>query len=117
MARRGTGGRGTGRKASIGTALKALVEAVAARVLERAERRLPSREQVNRLERQVARLSRRIESRGGRLGARRVGRPHTDRKCKMPGCGLQHVAQGFCSKHYQAWRRRRLRATARSARG
>jgi hypothetical protein len=116
MARRGVGGRGSGRSASIGTALKALVEAVAARVLERAERRLPSRQQVTRLERQVARLSRRIETGGGRVVVRRVGRPRTDRKCKMTGCDLPHVAQGFCSKHYQAWRRKKLRAAARSAR-
>jgi hypothetical protein len=117
MAGRGRGGRGSERSASIGTALKALVEAVAVRLLEQAERRLPSREQVRRLERQVARLGRRIEAGRGRVGVRRVGRPRTDRKCKMSGCELPHVAQGYCSKHYQAWRRKKLTAAARAAGG
>ncbi len=110
--RRGAAGRGMGVTAS----LKGLVEAIAERVVERASRQLPGREQLRHVERELRRLARRVESGSGRPGARRVGRPRSNRKCKVNGCGLPHVAQGFCSKHYQAWRRRKLQGSTRALR-
>jgi hypothetical protein len=115
MARKGEGRHGGSRSATIGVALKDLIEAVADKVFERVERRLPAREHLKEIERQIARLSRRIEASDGRVRVRRVGRPRSDRKCKVAGCELPHVAQGFCSKHYQAWRRKSMRAAAKSA--
>jgi hypothetical protein len=28
--------------------------------------------------------------------------------CKVPGCKDEHRSKGFCSKHYQGWRRGRV---------
>jgi hypothetical protein len=92
--------------------MKGLVEAIAERVIARAEKRLPDRDQLKGLERQVRGLSRRIES-SVRRRRGRVGRPRSHRKCQVPGCGLPHVAQGYCSRHYQAARRKKLQRVAR----
>ncbi len=102
--------RARGRSVPIAESLKGLVEAVVDRVLARVQRELPDRDQIRTLEKDLHRLTKRVEARGLRGGGRRVGRPRLDRKCKVAGCGLPHVAQGFCSKHYQAWRRRKIRA-------
>jgi hypothetical protein len=93
--------------------MKSLVEAIAERVIASAERRLPDRDQLKDLQRQLRGLARRIESTSRRRG--RVGRPPSHRKCQVPGCGLPHVAQGYCSRHYQAWRRKRLQGDRRMA--
>lgn len=29
----------------------------------------------------------------------------TDRTCSIPGCGSKMLARGWCSKHYQRWKR------------
>lgn len=105
--------RGGGRPGSIVSSLKGLVESVAERVLTRVQKDLPGRDQLRALERQVRGLARRVDSRIGRVGVRRVGRPRLNRKCKVAGCGLPHVAQGYCSKHYQAWRRRNMKRSRR----
>jgi hypothetical protein len=98
------------RPANLNAALKSLVEAIASRVVDRVQQQIPEKAQMRRVERQLARLVHRAERGAGAPGARRVGRPRSDRRCKMRGCGLSHVAQGFCSKHYQAWRRKNLRS-------
>ena len=98
------------RASMLSAALRDVVEAIARKVLSEVQRRLPERQQLRQIERQVSRLSRRVGSVGSRPGARRVGRPRSNRRCKLPGCGLPHVAQGLCSKHYQSWRRRKLQA-------
>ncbi len=100
----------TARSSTLSAALRQVVEAIARKVVSEVQRQIPERQQLRRVERQLSRLTRRAASVGGRAGARRVGRPRTNRRCKVQGCGLPHVAQGLCSKHYQAWRRKRLRA-------
>jgi hypothetical protein len=101
------------RATSLGVALKLLVDGIASKVVDRVRRQMPEREQLRRIEKELARLSHRVGQGRATLAARRVGRPRADRRCKMRGCGLPHVAHGLCSKHYQAWRRKRLReATA-----
>ncbi len=111
--RKPRGGRRS--REGVASTLRDLVESVAARVVARVQRDLPDREQIRLLERQLRRLERRLESADVRSVGGRVGRPRLDRKCKMPTCGLPHVAQGFCSKHYQAWRRRTMRARSASS--
>ena len=110
MARRRSRGEGVGRPATAGAALRRLIEVIAEQVLERVRSEIPDRESLRRIERQVRRLDRRVEAGGGRLEVRRVGRPRSDRKCTVPGCGRRHVAHGLCSRHYQARRRRKLPA-------
>lgn len=95
--------------------LKGLVEAIADAVRESLESRFPSREELRDLERSVRELNRRVDALAVRPGVRRVGRPRSDRKCEMEGCNSPHVAQGFCSKHYQAWRRKNLAGEAEAA--
>ncbi len=99
------------RSSTLSAALRQVVEAIARKVVSEVQRQIPERQQLRRVERHLDRLSRRVGSGHGRPGTRRVGRPRSNRRCKIPGCGLPHVAQGLCSKHYQAWRRKRLRAT------
>lgn len=41
------------------------------------------------------------KSKGGRKSLKDLG-------CKVPGCDDPHRSKGFCSRHYQAWRRGRL---------
>jgi hypothetical protein len=95
--------------AALSAALRNLVEAVARKVMDEVRREIPERNRVRRIERQLARLSRRLGSGGRASGAKRVGRPRSDRRCTVRGCSLPHVAQGLCSKHYQARRRQKLR--------
>lgn len=116
MARRGSRGKRGGRPATAGAALKQMIEAIAERVLERVRREIPDRESLRRIERQMRRLNRRIEAGGKRVGIRRVGRPRSDRRCTVRGCGRRHVAHGLCSLHYQARRRGKLRASPRAKR-
>jgi hypothetical protein len=97
-------------------ALRALVDGVADRLLQRVQKGLPTREQVRDLEKEIRGLERKLDSVRLRAAPSRVGRPRLDRKCKVAGCGLPHVAQGFCSKHYQAWRRRKMRSRGAEAR-
>jgi hypothetical protein len=115
MARRGRRG-GRARVSGIANSFRGLVEAIADKVVTRVQKQLPGRDQLKGLERQVRSLTRRIETGASRSGVRRVGRPRSHRKCQVPGCGLPHVAQGFCSRHYQAWRRRKLQRAGRRAR-
>lgn len=108
--------RKVGKTPGVAASLRQLVEAIAEGVVEKARRRLPERGQIRDLERQLTRLTKRITVSGGKVGIRRVGRPRADRQCNLPGCGLPHVAHGFCSKHYQSWRRRRLKKATRARR-
>lgn len=105
-------GRGRERTVTLTDTLKGLVESVADHVLLRVRRELPNREQIRALEMHLRRLTKRVEAKGLRGTGRKVGRPRLNRKCKVAGCGLPHVAQGFCSKHYQSWRRRKRSARA-----
>ncbi len=102
--------RRTVRSSTLSAALRQVVEAIARKVVSEVQRQIPERQQLRRVERHLSRLSRRVAQARGASGARRVGRPRSNRRCKIPGCGLPHVAQGLCSRHYQAWRRKRLRA-------
>ncbi len=100
------------RRASVASSIRGLLDVVADRVVYRVQRSVAARAQVRDLERQVRVLSRRVEAGLARIGPRRVGRPRSNRRCKVKRCGLPHVAHGFCSRHYQAWRRRMLKARA-----
>lgn len=93
------------------TAVKGLVEGIAERVELRAATHRPTREQVRLLERRIQALERKVATLRSRTKPARVGRPPLHRKCKLASCGLAHVAHGFCSKHYQAWRRKQIRAS------
>lgn len=100
--------------------VKDLVGAITDTVLERILSQLPSREEIRDLERVVRELSRRVDGLSAKKGARKVGRPRSNRKCEVAGCGLPHVAQGYCSRHYQAWRRKQdenPKATRKKATG
>lgn len=114
MARRKTD-RHSERSATITDSLKGFVEAVVERVLVRVRKELPGRDRIRALETHLRRLTKRVEARS-RPGSRKVGRPRLNRKCKVAGCGLPHVAHGFCSKHYQSWRRRQRRVKIASVR-
>lgn len=83
--------------------MSALVEAVSTQVLDRIKKEVPSRDAVRELRRDVQRIVTRLE----RVSADRPrrGRPPSNRKCTVKGCNEKHVAHGFCSKHYQHWRR------------
>ena len=102
--------RSSVRATTLSAALRNLVEAVARKVMDEAKREIPEKHRVRRIERQLARLTRRFGSASRRPAVRGVGRPRSNRRCKIPACGLPHVAQGLCSKHYQAWRRKKIRA-------
>jgi hypothetical protein len=95
--------------------VKDLVSAITETVLERILGQLPSREDIKELERNLRELSRRVEALSRRKEARRVGRPRSDRKCEVAGCNLPHVAQGYCSRHYQAWRRQQAGQKTRTS--
>lgn len=86
--------------------LKSLVTAVAEQVVGRIQMGLPGREEFRALRKQIRSLERKIGR--GRTG-RGPGRPPSNRLCQIKGCGLPHTAHGFCSKHYQAWRRGKLK--------
>jgi hypothetical protein len=101
-----------GNSPQLTVSLRALVDGVAERLLQRVQKGLPTREQLRALEKEVRLLGRKLDAVRLRSTPSRVGRPRLDRKCKIGGCGLPHVAQGFCSKHYQAWRRGKMRARA-----
>ena len=96
------------RVASLSGSLKGLIEAIADQVVERLQSDLPTRQDVKSIERHLRTLSRQVRT-GARKAARgRVGRPPTDRRCKLNSCNQPHVARGYCSMHYQAWRRRKM---------
>ena len=93
---------------SLSGSLKGLIEAIAEQVVQRLHSELPTRDDVKSLERHLRTLSRQVRT-GARKAARgRVGRPPTDRRCKLNACNQPHVARGYCSMHYQAWRRRKM---------
>lgn len=97
---------------ALASSLRLLVESVTERVWLRMRKDLVSRAEIRSLEREVRALSRKVDTVRLRSDKNRVGRPRLDRKCRVSGCGLPHVAQGFCSKHYQAWRRRTMNGSA-----
>ena len=84
--------------------VSALVEAVSTQVLGQLRKEVPSRDDVRELRRDVQRIVSRLE----RVSADRPrrGRPPSNRKCAVKGCDEKHVAHGYCSKHYQQWRRK-----------
>lgn len=100
------------RSGAVTASLRNLIESIATRVADRMSKTIAGRDEIRSLERQVKDLARRVDARGARTGARRPGRPPSNKVCKVRGCGLKHVAQGYCSKHYQAWRRKAMAAQA-----
>lgn len=56
---------------------------------------------------EVQALSRRVEALGAAGPAPLVAAPRTN--CKVDGCSQQVRSKGFCSAHYQQWRRGTLR--------
>lgn len=110
MARRTTRPGANGSTTALAVSLKHLVESVTERVWLRVRRDLISREEIRTLEREVRALARKVDLVRFRKAPSHVGRPRLDRKCKIASCGLPHVAQGFCSKHYQSWRRKQMSA-------
>ena len=101
--------------------VKDLVSAITETVFERILTQLPGKEEIRELERNLRELSRRVDALSKRKESKRVGRPRSNRKCEVAGCNLPHVAQGFCSRHYQAWRRQqagqKTRTTVRKKTG
>ena len=114
MARTTTRQGAGGSTSALASSLRRLIESVTERVWIRVRKDLISRAEIRALEREVRALARKVETARFRSDRSRVGRPRLDRKCKVPGCGFPHVAQGFCSKHYQAWRRRKMNGAAAS---
>ena len=115
MARTTTRPSANGSAGALASSLRHLVESVTERVWVRMRKDLISRAEIRSLEREVRALARKVETVRLSSDRSRVGRPRLDRKCRVAGCGLPHVAQGFCSKHYQAWRRRTMNAVAPAA--
>ncbi len=112
MTRTSTRQSATGSGGALASSLRRLVESVTERVWVRVRKDLISRAEIRSLEREVRALARKVDTVRLRSDRNRVGRPRLDRKCRVSGCGLPHVAQGFCSKHYQAWRRRSMNGSA-----
>lgn len=100
---------------ALASSLRHLVESVTERVWSHMRKDLISRAEIRALEREVRALARKVDTVRLHSDKNRVGRPRLDRKCRVGGCGLPHVAQGFCSKHYQAWRRRTMNGAAPTA--
>lgn len=113
--------QGKGGIRKVNAPVKDLVAAITETVLERILTQLPGKEEIKEIERNVRELSRRVDAMAKRKESRRVGRPRSNRKCEVAGCNLPHVAQGFCSRHYQAWRRQqsgqKTRTTVRKKTG
>ncbi len=102
MAKRSTK-RGPRKRNPTRTAVSALVEAVSEQVMQHVRKELPSKDAFNELRRDVRRIGTRLER--ASAGRPRRGRPPSNRKCTVRGCSEKHVAHGYCSKHYQQWRR------------
>ncbi|GEM_PF-5503542 len=96
---------GKGGKRQLNASTKSFVDAVADVVLERLTPKVPSREEFRELRKLLREVVRKSRSRSAGSG-RSVGRPRSNRKCEMAGCDRPHVAQGLCSRHYQAKRRK-----------
>jgi hypothetical protein len=99
--RRGSGGG----KRQLNASTNTFVDAVADVILERLRSEVPSQDEFRELRKTVQELLRKSRSRTGGGSGRGVGRPRSDRKCGIDGCSRPHVAQGYCSRHYQAQRR------------
>ena len=103
MATRKQAARGGVRK--VNAAARGFVDSVAQSVAEKIKEELPTREEFRDLKKAVRELQRKLQSGSGTAGPRKAGRPRSDRKCEVAGCNRPHVAQGYCSRHYQARRR------------
>ena len=99
----------------VNAAARGFVDSVARSVADKVKEDLPTREEFRELKKAVRELQRKLRSGSGAPGSRRAGRPRSDRKCEVAGCNRPHVAQGFCSRHYQAKRREDQSALARKA--
>ena len=93
----------------VNAAARGFVDSVARSVADKVKEGVPTREEFRELKSAVRELQRKLRS-GSSAGARKAGRPRSNRKCEVAGCNLPHVAQGFCSRHYQA-RRRELQSS------
>jgi len=89
----------------VNAAARGFVDSVAQSVVDKVKEDLPTREEFRELKRTVRVLQRKLRSGSGAAGPRKAGRPRSNRKCEVAGCNRPHVAQGFCSRHYQAQRR------------
>jgi hypothetical protein len=98
----------------VNAAAQGLVDSVARAAADKVREDVPTREEFRELRRAVRELQRRLKS-GSSTGRRKAGRPRSNRKCEVSGCNRSHVAQGFCSRHYQAKRRETQAAAARKA--
>ncbi len=99
----------------VNAAARVFVDSVARSVAEMVKEELPSREEFRELKKAVREMQRKLRSGGGASGPRKAGRPRSNRKCEVAACSRPHVAQGFCSRHYQAHRREMQAAQARKA--
>ncbi|MBD3866823.1 MAG: hypothetical protein IFK94_01755 [Acidobacteria bacterium] len=109
MATRKQVAKGGARK--VNAAAQGFVDSVARSVADKVKEDLPTREEFRELKKAVRELQRKLRS-GSGSGTRKAGRPRSNRKCEVAGCNLSHVAQGFCSRHYQARRREEMAAAA-----
>ena len=89
----------------VNAAARGFVDSVAQLVADKVKEELPTREEFRELKRAVRELQRKLRSGTGVAGLRKAGRPRSNRKCEVAGCNRPHVAQGYCSRHYQARRR------------
>lgn len=110
-------------KTSLERALRIVVEETIERHLSRISRGRPFGDELKEVRGTVARIERRLEALGHKVGAspRRPraagtgspGRPPLHVGCKVEGCDAEHYALGLCSKHYQQARRGRLTSSRR----
>jgi len=97
----------------VNAAARGFVDSVAQSVAEKVREEMPTREEFRELKKAVRELERKLRSGTGTGGRRKAGRPRSNRKCEVAGCSRPHVAQGFCSRHYQAQRREDQSSLAR----
>ena len=111
-------------KTSLERALRLVVEETIQRHLSRLSHGRPFGEELKEVRGTVARIERRLEALGQKVGgARRTrpagtgspGRPPLYVGCKVESCPAEHYALGLCSKHYQQSRRGKLQSAARRA--
>lgn len=107
-------------------ALRLVVEETIQKHLARLSHGRPIGEELKEVRGTVARIERRLEALGQKVGGTRrnrpagtgsPGRPPLYVGCKVEGCTAEHYALGLCSKHYQQSRRGKLQAASKRALG
>lgn len=79
---------------------------------------IPTKKDLKKISTKVASMDRKLNKLTGRKSTRvatgEPGRKKVKRICKVKGCNLPYRSKGYCEKHYQAWRRRKLAKSQKS---